>query len=253
MKTKKPRAAKAVRPAKRTVRRAARKTPRAPRRKPGSAKVKAVKRKTKASAKSKTARRSVTRTPRKTRIRVARASEQPGSPAAEAPEQEANAIPLPPANAAAEQEAEPPREEPAEPDAGLKIPQVLLEGDEPSAPPITGPGQKYALGFTSPAGHLGPEEATLPEAYGTGKLLLAARDPHWLYAHWDLTPAQQRHYNSLSADHHLVLRIYTGTDPGNKPGTSTCTRNRGIGLFTSNAAARNTWPNWAIIGPGTTG
>ena len=79
---------------------------------------------------------------------------------------------------------------------------------------MTGPGQKYALGLTTPASHPAPEEATLPEAYGTGKLLLAARDPHWLYAHWDLPLEQQRHYNSLSADHHLVLRVYAGTGPG---------------------------------------
>jgi uncharacterized protein len=54
----------------------------------------------------------------------------------------------------------------------------------------------------------------LPEAYGTGKLLLAARDPHWLYAHWDLTPPQQQHYNALSADHHLVVRVFPGTAAG---------------------------------------
>jgi hypothetical protein len=48
----------------------------------------------------------------------------------------------------------------------------------------------------------------LPEAYGTKKLLLAARDPRWLYAHWDLTREQLREYNALSADHHLVLRVY---------------------------------------------
>ncbi|MBC8095000.1 MAG: DUF4912 domain-containing protein, partial [Akkermansiaceae bacterium] len=48
----------------------------------------------------------------------------------------------------------------------------------------------------------------LPTAYGTQHLLLAARDPHWLYAHWDLTDEQQRRYNALSADRHLVLRIY---------------------------------------------
>lgn len=214
MKIKKPRAAKAVKPVGRTVRRAARKAPKVPRRKPSSAKVKAVKRKTKAVAKSKASRKRVTRKLMKIRTRVARASKQPASPVVIAPEQEANAIPLPPANAAADQEAELPRKEPADPDGGLKIPQVLLEGDEAFVPPITGPGQKYALGLTAPASHAALEEAALPEAYGTGKLLLAARDPHWLYAHWDLTPEQQRHYNSLSADHHLVLRVYTGTDPG---------------------------------------
>jgi hypothetical protein len=42
-------------------------------------------------------------------------------------------------------------------------------------------------------------------------MLLAARDPHWLYAHWDLTGEQQRRYNALSADRHLVVRVVPGT------------------------------------------
>lgn len=48
----------------------------------------------------------------------------------------------------------------------------------------------------------------LPEAYGTGRLLLAARDPHWLYAHWDMTREQIRECNASSIHGHLVLRIY---------------------------------------------
>jgi uncharacterized protein len=66
----------------------------------------------------------------------------------------------------------------------------------------------------APAAPVESKEAALPAAYGTQKLLFLARDPHWLYAHWDLTAEQQRHYNSLSADHHLVLRVYAGTEPG---------------------------------------
>jgi hypothetical protein len=53
-----------------------------------------------------------------------------------------------------------------------------------------------------------PETADLPEAYGTQRLLVTARDPHWLYAHWDLTREQLKRYNSRSVDRHLVLRIY---------------------------------------------
>jgi len=56
----------------------------------------------------------------------------------------------------------------------------------------------------------------LPESYGTKKLLLAARDPNWLYAHWDLTREQQQNYNAQSCDNHLVLRIFvdaTGGEP----------------------------------------
>ena len=101
---------------------------------------------------------------------------------------------------------------PEQAESGLKIPPILLEGDEPPSVPMNGPGQKYALGQVAATEALAaPEEGALPEAYGTGKLLLAARDPHWLYAHWDFTPQQQQHYNTLAADRHLVVRVCAGT------------------------------------------
>ena len=87
------------------------------------------------------------------------------------------------------------------------IPPILLEDDQPSAAPASGPGQRYSLGPTAPEGRL-ESEGVLPESYGTQQLLLAARDPHWLYAHWDLTREQQRRYNLLSTDGHLILRIF---------------------------------------------
>ena len=90
----------------------------------------------------------------------------------------------------------------------LRIPPILLEGDAPAAPPSSGPGQRYALGPTRPAPPNTAEPAELPEAYGTQRLLLAARDPHWLYAAWDLTREQLKTYNRLSIDKHLVLRVY---------------------------------------------
>ncbi len=89
----------------------------------------------------------------------------------------------------------------------VKIPPILLEGDAPSAPVASGPGQRYALGPTPPVEHL-ETEGELPEAYGTKQLLLTARDPHWLYAHWDLTTEQLRTYNAASVDGHLVLRVF---------------------------------------------
>ena len=95
------------------------------------------------------------------------------------------------------------------------IPPILLERDKPSDTPVSGPGQRYALGPTPPAGPA-ESEGDLPEAYGTQQLMLAARDPHWLYAHWDLTREQQRSYNSRSADRHLILRVYAGS-PGGRP------------------------------------
>ena len=98
----------------------------------------------------------------------------------------------------------------------LPVPPILLEGDQPSAPVTGGPGQRYALGPIPPPEHLTRVEnlGELPEAYGTKQLLLTARDPHWLYARWDLTREQQRKYNSLSADRHLVLRIYIDESKG---------------------------------------
>jgi uncharacterized protein len=91
--------------------------------------------------------------------------------------------------------------------APAKIPKILLEGDKPEPAPVSGPGHRYALGPTAPVEKL-PTEGELPESYGTGAILLTARDPHWLYTHWDLTGDQQRRYNAFSRDGHLIVRIY---------------------------------------------
>ena len=93
-------------------------------------------------------------------------------------------------------------------EAPLEVPPILLEGDQPAPPPVSGPGEKYSLGPVPPAQSFPTAESELPESYGTKKLFLTARDPHWLYAHWDLTREQQLKLNSQSADGHLVLRIY---------------------------------------------
>jgi hypothetical protein len=91
----------------------------------------------------------------------------------------------------------------------LEVPPLLLEGDSPVEPQRSGPGVRYALGPEPPAARFGPGVAgDLPSAYGTKRLLLVARDPHWLYAHWDLTDAQLRDYNRVAADRHLVLRVF---------------------------------------------
>jgi hypothetical protein len=87
-------------------------------------------------------------------------------------------------------------------------PAILLEGDAPSVPPASGPGEKFSLGATPPAQSFTGGE--LPESYGTKKLFLTARDPHWLYANWDLTAEQQKELNGASSDGHLILRIYAG-------------------------------------------
>jgi uncharacterized protein len=92
------------------------------------------------------------------------------------------------------------------------VPPILLEGDAPSAPAASGPGEKYSLGATPPAQSFSGGE--LPESYGTKKLFLTARDPHWLYANWDLTLEQQKALNAESTDGHLILRVYAGKIEG---------------------------------------
>jgi hypothetical protein len=96
----------------------------------------------------------------------------------------------------------------------VAIPPLLLEGDQPAPPPASGPGRKYTLGPVPPAQHFETAETELPEAYGTQKLFLTARDPHWLYAHWDLTREQQLKLNARSAAGHLILRLYAGKVEG---------------------------------------
>lgn len=96
----------------------------------------------------------------------------------------------------------------------VAIPPILLEGDHPAPPTASGPGEKFALGPTPPTQHFEAESAELPEAYGTKRLYLTARDPHWLYANWDLTPDQRSGYNKQSVDGHLILRIYAGAAGG---------------------------------------
>jgi len=90
----------------------------------------------------------------------------------------------------------------------LKVPPILLEGDEPETSSVSGPGERFALGPGTPVPVEPAEAQELPEAYGTQRLLLTARDPQWLYAHWDFTREQLRRYNSRSVHRHLVLRIF---------------------------------------------
>ena len=94
-----------------------------------------------------------------------------------------------------------------------EIPAILLEGDSAPAAPASGPGHRYALGPTA-SHEKSSAPAALPDSYGTRKLLLTARDPHWLYAHWDLSQEQLKKYNQLSADRHLVLRIFKNEHTG---------------------------------------
>jgi hypothetical protein len=93
-------------------------------------------------------------------------------------------------------------------------PSILLEGDVSPAPLPGGPGDRYVLGPAAPSAPSQPGPGALPSAYGTGRLLLVARDPRWLYAHWDLTDRQLRDYNKRSASGHLVLRVRADSPEG---------------------------------------
>jgi uncharacterized protein len=96
----------------------------------------------------------------------------------------------------------------------IEVPKILLEGDETPVSPAAGPGKKFELGPEPVTKTFGTDEGELPEAYGTKKIFLTARDPHWLYANWDLTQEQQSKLNARSADGHLVLRIYSNAVEG---------------------------------------
>jgi uncharacterized protein len=95
-----------------------------------------------------------------------------------------------------------------------KIPAILKEGDRSPVATPSGPGERYAIGAAPRSG--GEMGAELPEAYGTGRLLLTARDPHWLYTHWDLTNEQLKELNAKSRDGHLVVRIFRN-EVSNRP------------------------------------
>lgn len=88
-------------------------------------------------------------------------------------------------------------------------PPILDEGDVSPAHPGGGPGDRYVLGPSPETVAPFPGRA-LPTAYGTGRLLLVARDPRWLYAHWDLTDTQLQDYNRQSASGHLWIRVHQG-------------------------------------------
>lgn len=129
----------------------------------------------------------------------------------------------------------------------IEVPKILLEGDEMGVLAAGGPGKKYALGLEPPVERAGADEGELPEGYGTKKLFLTARDPHWLYANWDLTQEQQARLNARSGDGHLVLRIYPGGWRGMQFMKSTCIRNRGTGLRMLTTLGTRMPRSWGFI------
>ncbi len=87
------------------------------------------------------------------------------------------------------------------------IPPILLECDDAFTNAVCEDAQKFSLGCCAPAEAL-ETEGELPAAYGTQKLLLTARDPNWLCAHWDMTHEQQCEHSERADDGRLTLRIH---------------------------------------------
>ncbi len=87
------------------------------------------------------------------------------------------------------------------------IPPILLEGDDTVPLLPSGPGKRFVLGpkVPPPAGGV---SSALPGAYGTRRLFLAARDPHWLFAHWDLNEDEAQLYRSFAREGRLALQVY---------------------------------------------
>jgi hypothetical protein len=138
---------------------------------------------------------SLTSTPPESKPPVAHAPLRPPLPASPPPN-----LKTKPGKRPVRASSTPPRE--------VKIPALLLEGDQPPPPSVSGPGARYALAPQPVRPAPLPSGGELPEAYGTGRIFLAARDPHWLYVSWDFTSEQQSRYNALSRDGHLVIRVF---------------------------------------------
>jgi len=134
------------------------------------------------------------------------------SPKAEAPKKTAVTEKAPAARKPATTPA-PVKAAPAKAKSRPVVPDILLEGDEPPAPPTRGRGDRYALG-AQPKYELPSDMGELPEAYGTGTLFVTARDPHWLYANWDFTDEQLREHNKSAKGGHLAVRVFEGAVRG---------------------------------------
>ena len=70
----------------------------------------------------------------------------------------------------------------------------------PAQPPVKRVFQEEQLG-------------ELPDTYGTGRLFLAARDPHWLFAYWDLSGQQMADFRRQASDDRVVLRVFEKNHP----------------------------------------
>lgn len=89
-------------------------------------------------------------------------------------------------------------------------PQSLAPTPERAAPALATPSVPPP---SAPPADLLRTDAVLPAAYGSDRLVLLARDPHCLYAYWDLSGDRVAEVRTSAASDQLrsVLRIYDVT------------------------------------------
>jgi hypothetical protein len=73
--------------------------------------------------------------------------------------------------------------------------------DAPVAKPVIAVTPPHPLPAYEFLGHL-------PDSYGTKKLFLVARDPHVLFAYWDLSPSQYEQAAHVAHDGKVFLELY---------------------------------------------
>lgn len=86
-------------------------------------------------------------------------------------------------------------------------------------PPCSAPAteRKYETPIhTTPVHAQSPYDdlGELPESYGSGRLFLAARDPHWLFCYWDYTWQQMEDIRRMARYSELKLRVLEGASSG---------------------------------------
>ena len=91
----------------------------------------------------------------------------------------------------------------------LVVPAINAESSPSSSPAPVVPAA------TSPVPAAKPQDLPayeflgyLPDSYGTKKLFLVARDPHILFAYWDLSPVQYQEAARAAHDGKVVLEVY---------------------------------------------
>ncbi len=96
------------------------------------------------------------------------------------------------------------RQKPAE----LPVPALSVGGSSPSSPSPAMPAPQPPQNGTAKDLPAYEFLGYLPDSYGTKKLFLVARDPHILFAYWDLSPVQYQEAARAAHDGKVFLEVY---------------------------------------------